>query len=145
MAFEVSKTCAVKIAAALSASVQEGVTTDTPAKLIIYSGAIPDNPDVAVSEGQLATFNLANPVFSDAVFANNGGYIALNNVPPVQASATGTASFFRMLDGTGKAVCQGTVTNTEGNGDVKVSSTSIIMGIDVTIVSYTMTYPAYIN
>lgn len=145
MAFEVSKTCAVKIAAALSASVQEGVTADNPAKLIIYSGKIPDNPDDATGDGQLAVFNLANPAFSDAVFANNGGYIALNNVPPVQALDNGTASFFRMLDGTGKAVCQGTVSNIEGNGDVKVSSTSIIKGIDVTIVSYTMTYPAYID
>ena len=145
MAFEVSKTCAVKIAAALSASVQEGVTADNPAKLIIYSGKIPDNPDDAAGEGQLAVFNLANPAFSDAVFANNGGFIALYNVPPVQALDNGTASFFRMLDGAGKAVCQGTVSNVEGNGDVKVSSTAIIKGIDVTIVSYTMTYPAYID
>lgn len=145
MAFEVSKTCAVKIAAAISATVQDGVTADAPSKIVIYSGAIPDNPDTDVSGNELAIFKLANPAFSEAVFANNGGYIALNNVPPVQGLADGKASFFRIYNGTGKAVCQGTVTNTEGNGDMKVSSTSIITGIDVTIVSYTLTYPAYID
>lgn len=145
MAFEVSKTCAVKIAAAISATVQDGVTDDTPSKIVIYSGTIPENPDVAVSGDELAIFKLVNPAFSEAVFANNGGYIALNNVPPVQGLADGKASFFRIYNGTGKAVCQGTVTSTEGNGDMKVSSTSIITGIDVTIVSYTLTYPAYID
>lgn len=145
MAFEVSKTCAVKIAAAVSAAVQDGVTETTPAKLIVYGGAIPANPDIAVNGGDLATFKLANPAFTEATFANNGGYIALNNIPPVQANASGTATFFRIIDGAGKAVCQGTVTDTNGNGDVKVSSTAIINGIDVTIVSYTITYPAYIG
>lgn len=144
MGIEVSKNCAIAIASALSSQTQVGVSEGAPAKLVIYAGTIPDNPDIDVSAGDLATFELPNPAFAAAVFANNGGYIALNTTPPVKATASGTASFFRLLNGEGKCVCQGTVTDTKGDGDVKVSSTAIIAHIDVTIVSFTLTYPAYL-
>lgn len=144
MAIEVSKNCAVGIIKAIPEQTQIGVTASTPSKIVIYDGTIPENPDVDVSTGILASFNLPNPAFSESTFANGGGYIALNATPPVQASATGTASFFRLLNGEGKCVCQGTVTDTTGTGDVLVSSTKIISQIDVTIVSFTFLYPAYL-
>ena len=55
--------------------------------------------------------------------------------------ATGTAAFFRIIDGDGSTRIQGSVTDTGGNGDLKLSSTAIIMDIDVTVVSLTITMP----
>lgn len=113
-----------------------------PGKLIVYGGARPADVDTAIgAQTVLVEFTLGKPAFNPAVDANNGGHSTANPVDVVQASATGTATFFRVFDGAGKAVFDGAVTDTTGNGDLKLSSTSVIQGIDVTVVSLTTTMP----
>lgn len=139
MAISISNVAAIAACAAFTAAVDTGAGTS---KLIIYGGSAPANADVAIgAQPVLVTFNLPDPAFGAPVDINPGAHATANAVTPVQASATGTASFFRMIDGNGATVLQGTVTDTAGNGDLKLSSTAIITGIDVTVVSLTVTMP----
>lgn len=111
-------------------------------KLSIYGGAQPANPDTAVS-GQplLVEFDLGDEAFGDGVDGGSGATATGNPVDPVPATATGTATWFRITDSNGGAVIDGDVTDTAGSGALKVSSTSIIEDIDVSIVSMTFTMP----
>lgn len=113
-----------------------------PGTLKIYSGTRPVDVDTAISsQTVLVSFTFADPAFGSAVDANNGGTATANAINPVTASATGTASFFRAFDSNGLAILDGTVSDTSGSGDLKLSSTSILSGIDVTVVSLTATMP----
>jgi len=116
--------------------------SDTPGSLVVYDGARPANVDTAIStQKALVTFVLPNPAFNNAVDTTNGGHATAGAVTPVKAAQTGTATFFRIFDGDGVAVFDGTVTDTTGNGDLKLSSTAVIKDIDVTVVSLTTTMP----
>lgn len=111
-------------------------------KLVIYGGARPATVDTAIgAQTALVTFTLQKPAFGGAVDAGSGGTATAAAITPVQATATGTATFFRIFDSANVAVFDGDVTDTAGTGDLKVSSTSILTGIDVTVVSLTTTMP----
>lgn len=109
--------------------------------LRIYSGTQPANPTVAPSGTLLVEFTLGNPAFAGATDGVAGASAAGNPVDPVPATATGTASWFRIVDGDGDAILDGDVTDTSGSGSLKVSSTAIIAAIDVSIVSMSFTQP----
>ncbi|MEQ8308015.1 MAG: hypothetical protein RIA09_15770 [Hoeflea sp.] len=114
----------------------------TDNKLNIYAGTPPATPDDALAGNTLLIeFDLPDPAFGDAVDANNGGTATLNAVTPVTALATGTATFFRILDGDGTPLMQGDVTDTAGSGSLKLSSVAVIEDIDVSVVSMTITLP----
>lgn len=111
-------------------------------QLIIYDGARPASADVAIgAQVPLVTFNLPTPAFGDAAATTPGATATANDIPAVQASATSTATFFRMKSADGTRIIDGTVTDVNGTGDLKLSSTSVISGIDVTVVSLTVTFP----
>lgn len=111
-------------------------------KLVIYDGTEPATPATAVTtQVALVTFLLPDPAFGDAVDTTGGGTATANAVSPVTAVASGTASWFRILDGDGLPTLQGQVTDTTGTGDLKVSSTSIVSGIEVSVISLTYTQP----
>lgn len=113
-----------------------------PATLVIYNGTRPVDADTAiVAQTVLVTFTLADPAFGSAVDANGGGTATANAVNPVVATATGTAQFFRCFDSNGVSILDGSVSDTSGTGDLKLSSVSILAGIDVTVVSLTCTMP----
>jgi len=108
----------------------------------IYNGTRPANPSVAVSsQTKLVDFVLPATAFGDAAAVSGGATATANAVDPVNAAAAGTASWFRVFDGDGNAVFDGDVTDTGGAGDMKVSSTTIVSGIEVSIVSFTFTQP----
>lgn len=114
----------------------------TANKLNIYSGVEPADADTALSGNTLLIeFDLPDPSFGDAVDANGGGTATLNAVTPTTALATGTASFFRVLDGDGTCIIQGDVSDTAGSGSLKLSSVAVIQDIDVSVVSMTITLP----
>lgn len=122
------------LADALDNLINTGAGTAT---LTIYSGSQPANPNTALSGNTaLATFNLANPAFGTAA----SGAIALSGVPLSDAAdATGTATFFRIVDRGGAAVVDGTV-GTSG-ADLNLTTTSISTGVTVEITSLTITMP----
>ena len=139
MAISISNATAMAACNAVADSADVGVAAST---LVIYSGAVPASADTALgAQVALVTFALPDPAFGDAADLNPGAIATANAIASVQADATGTATFFRIIDGDGAARIQGSVTDTGGNGDLKLSSTAIIMDIDVTVVSLTITMP----
>lgn len=108
----------------------------------IYNGTRPANPSVAVStQTKLVDFVLPEPAFGNAASVSGGAAATANAVTPVNALAAGTATWFRVFDGDGNALFDGDVSDTTGSGDMKVSSTTIVSGIEVSIVSFTFTQP----
>ncbi|QIG70382.1 hypothetical protein EVB87_282 [Rhizobium phage RHph_N28_1] len=113
-----------------------------PGKLIIYSGTRPAQANAAPSGATvLVTFILGDPAFAAAATVGNNATASANSVSPVQAVANGTASFFRIVDSDDNPVLDGSVTDTSGNGDLKLSTTAIVTGIDVSVVSLTASMP----
>lgn len=139
MALSLSNATAQVACNAVADAVDAGAGTSL---LRIYSGSVPASADTALgAQVVLVEFELPEPSFGNAVDANPGATATNEPVDSVQADATGTATFFRILNGDGNVVFQGSVSDTGGAGDLKLSSTSIISGIDVTVVSLTLTMP----
>lgn len=140
MAISISNTAAMAALAAFTGQVDLGAPAST---LVIYGGAAPASVNVAIgAQPVLVTFALPDPAFGAPVNLNPGAIATANAIASVVATGTAAATFWRMIDGDGKAVLQGSVSDTAGNGDLKLSSTAIITGIDVTVVSLTVTQPA---
>src|SRR5690606_36588072 len=87
----------------------------------------------------LVTIPLAATAFGSA----SNGTAALAGVPlsgtPV---ADGTAGWFRMLNGSGQTVLDGSVSTPGGGGDLQLATTTITTGLTVTITTGTVTMPA---
>lgn len=108
----------------------------------IYNGSRPANPSVAISsQTKLVDFVLPAVAFGNAVAVTGGAQATANAVDAVAAAANGTASWFRVFDGDGAALWDGDVSDTGGSGDMKVSSTTIVASVEVSIVSWTFTQP----
>lgn len=108
------------------------------AKIRIYSGTEPATADTALSGNTLlADFTCQDPAFGAA----SSGTITLAGVPlTVAAAATGTATFFRILQSDATTVvAQGTV-GTSGQ-QLNLNTTSITSGVNVTITSGTINMP----
>jgi hypothetical protein len=115
-----------------------------PGKLRIYSGSKPAGPDEAIgAQTLLAELTLSNPAFGNAADANPGGRATAGTITDdSSANATGTASFFRAVQGGGNTgVIDGDVTATGGGGDLQLNSVSIQAGAQVSITSWTFTVP----
>lgn len=103
--------------------------------LVIYSGTPPTGANEALSGNTaLATFTFDST--SGDYSAPSSGVLSLkfgSNVtsPTVTASATGTATFFRILNTTPAALIQGTVG--VSGADFNLSSTTITSGDNVSI------------
>lgn len=99
--------------------------------LIIYSGTPPAGPNESlVGNTVLATFTFSA---SGSQGSPSGGVMDLEfSATTVTAAATGTATFFRILDDVGpNALIQGSVGTSAA--DWVLSSTSISMGDSITI------------
>jgi hypothetical protein len=112
-------------------------TIGTSAILRIRTGAAPANCGTADSGTVLATLNLP----SDWMAAASAGSKALTGTwQDASADAAGTAAHFRIYD-SGGSTChiQGSVTATGGGGDMTLDNTSIAIGQQVNITSFTLT------
>lgn len=139
MALKFADAAAIAACNAIVDSIDAGASSGS---VEIYNGARPADPSVAVtSQTKLVDFVLPEPAFGDAVAVSGGATATAEAVDPVNAAAAGTASWFRVFDGDGDVVFDGDVTDTAGAGDMKVSSTTIVSGIEVSIVSFTFTQP----
>lgn len=132
MATTITSAAASAMAAALNTYI------GNTAKLKIYDGTPPANAGTALgSNTVLATFTLDSPGFTEAL-----GVLTLDTSPAltVAASASGTATFFRLFktDGT-TVVLQGSV-GTSG-AQLNLNTTSITSSVNVTITSGTVTVP----
>lgn len=104
----------------------DGGTTNAAGKLQIYDA----------SNVLLAEFDLANPAFGDAG-ASVAGQAAANSLPlSTTAVATGTASYYLVLDRDEATKWRGEV-----GGEMTLSSSSITSGDTVNVTAWTHTHP----
>lgn len=109
----------------------EGVATQIGSgSLIIYSGTPPAGPNESLAGNTvLATFTFSA---AGSQGSPSAGVMDLSfSATTVTAAATGTATFFRILDSSPAALIQGSVGTSAA--DWVLSSTSISMGDNVTI------------
>lgn len=108
--------------------------------LKIYAGSIPADADASIGAATLlATLTLNSTAFAASTDANPGATASANSISDQNASAGGTAAFFRATNNSGTCVLQGTV-GTSG-ADLIVTSTTIVSGQPVHVVSLTQTHP----
>lgn len=126
---------------AMADKVDDLVNGGTPPGTIkVYSGTQPANANTAITGTLLATFTLDNPAFGAA----SGGVITLGATPlTATGAAAGTATHFRVANGSGATVFDGDVTATGGGGDLQLNTTTISVGVSVEITSGTFTQPAH--
>ena len=129
----------LKLAAAVAiAGCNAMVALTNGGKIAVYDGAQPADPSVAVTtQKKLVEFTLLDPAFGAAVDGGVGATATLNLPSAEPALDDGTATWFRVVDDADAALWDGDVTDTSGNGDMKISSTNVVQGIDVSIVSLT--------
>lgn len=107
----------------------------------IYDGSQATDPDTAVgAQVLLAESTFSDPAFGNAADAAPGGRATANAIDPdTAANATGTASWFRVLDSNNVAIIDGTVGT--GTHDMVVNTTAFVSGAEVAISSWTVTMP----
>lgn len=105
------------------------------ATLRIYNGTPPASANAALSGNTLlAQLTMSDPAFGAA----SGGVLTASAITQdSSADATGTASFFRILDSDANVVLQGTV-STSG-ADLNMTSTSIVITEPVSVTSLVLT------
>lgn len=111
--------------------------------LKIYSGTAPADADTALSGNTLlADLAMSNPAFGSAADANPGGQATASAISDdTSADATGTASFFRVVDRDGTVIFQGDVTATGGGGTLQLATVSIVAAATVRVTSLTFKVP----
>ena len=103
--------------------------------LEIRSGTVPANAAAADAGTLLASMALPADYMAAA---SSGSKALLGTWQDLTADATGTAGHFRIKQG---ATChlQGTITGTGGGGDMEVNNTSIAVGQQVSVTTFTLT------
>lgn len=114
---------------------------DGAGKLLIYDGSQPAGPDVDVTDQTLlAELTLSNPAFGNAEDANPGGRATANEITgDSSADESGTATWFRVVDGDGTAIIDGSVGTSDA--DLILGSVTVTQGVQVNITSWTVTVP----
>lgn len=113
-------------------------TIGPSAVLSIKSGAQPTACNSANSGTVLVTYNLS----ADWAAAASGGSKNFNALPlSALATGTGTAGHFRIFSNGGTCHWQGTVTVTDGGGDIEIDNLSIANNQSVLVTSFSLTAP----
>lgn len=112
-------------------------------RLKIYSGTAPADADTALSGNTLlADLAMSNPAFGSAADLAPGARATASAISDdTAADATGTATFFRVVDRDGAAVFQGDVTATGGGGTLTINAVAIVANALVKVTSLTFTVP----
>lgn len=109
-----------------------------PGTLKIYTGSQPADPNTTATGTLLATITLPNPAFGSA----SSGVATLLGVSLTGTGvAAGTAGWFRIQQGAGTGVIDGAVTATGGGGQLELATTTVSVGLSVTVTSGTITQP----
>jgi len=115
--------------------------------LEVYSGAQPQNPTTAIGGGNtlLATLALSDDAFGNAVAVEAGvagakaTATAASITDDVSANATGTAAWFRIKDGNGLGVIDGTVGVSGTN--LTVNTVAFVEGADIAATGLSLSVP----
>lgn len=97
--------------------------------LNIYSGTRPATAAAITTQVLLGTLT-----FSDPCGTVTAGVLTFSAITQdASADATGTATWFRVLDSNGSFVMDGAVTVTGGGGDLTLNTTSITIGGPISV------------
>lgn len=133
---KISNAAAIAACDAIVDKIDVGAGT---AYLRIYDGTQPANPDVAVStQTLLAEMALPNPAFGAAADGTDKATATADCDPDLSdatANASGTASWFRVINRNGDAVIDGSVGTS--SADLILNSVAISAGATVTITDWT--------
>lgn len=120
---------------AITALINAGAGAGT---IKIYTGTQPAGPGTAVgAQVLLGTLTCSDPAFPGAT---NGVATASAITSDTSADATGTATWFRVLDSNAVAIIDGSVGT--ATADMILDSVSIVAGGTISITSWTITMPA---
>lgn len=110
-------------------------------KLRIYDGTQATDPDTAIgAQVLLAELTYSDPAFGACADAAPGGRGTASAITAdASANATGTATWFRVLDSNNVARFDGSVGTS--SADLVLNTTSIVSGANVAISSHTFTVP----
>ncbi len=106
-------------------------------KITLYTAPKPASPDVGLT-GQVAlvTCNLSATAFGGA---NSSAVAIANTIAHGNPVANGVATWYRLYTGTNAALIDGTVG--VSGFDLNVVSTTISVGVPLSITSFTLTHP----
>jgi hypothetical protein len=130
----------LKYSVSLKNGQQDAITTKlgASAKLDIYSGTQPTNPDTAIGAQVLLASLTCNATFAPAA---SGGVLTLNAISngtgTAGAGAGTVATWFRITTSGAVAHIDGTVGTT--GADLNLNSTTISTGVTVSVTSFTLT------
>lgn len=101
-----------------------------------YTGAIPTNlNDALTTQVKLGTLTCSDPAATQTA-----GVITFSSITQDSAAdASGTAAWAFIKDSTGAVVNAVDVTNTAGDGLIKVNTTTVVAGGPIAITSLTLT------
>lgn len=110
--------------------------------LVMYSGTAPADSDTALSGNvALVTLPMNATAFGASIDGNPNAISTAGAIAPTAASNTGTATFFRIFNGAGTCVMQGSCGVSAASPDLVLASTSLVAGGTVTVTALTLTMP----
>jgi hypothetical protein len=111
------------------------------ALLRIYAGSVPADADAALgAQTLLAELTMSDPAFGAAADLNPGARATASAISDdTSANATGTATFFRMVQSDGTSEIQGACA--VSGSELNFNSTAISSGAIVSVTSFTVTVP----
>jgi hypothetical protein len=134
---QVKLTTAVRQAMAEAFIAELEADTD-PAYFEFYTGTQPAGPGTAITDQDL----LGTLVCSSTSATASAGVITFNAIAQDNAAdAGGTMTWARLYDGAGVAVADFDVTNNDGDGAIKINTTTIVAGGPIVMPSFTITMP----
>jgi hypothetical protein len=101
-----------------------------PARLRIYGGTRPPTPDTVPSSEMLVEIRLTKPAGTIS-----GGLLILTQQEDGLITATGVATWARLVNGNDVTALDLDCSGTDGDGDVKLASTNLYLGGDARMVS----------
>lgn len=129
MALTISIAAAQAQGAALASHIGPNSTLE------IRSGSKPATPEDTATGTLLVTIPITGS------FASSGGVLTAADSASANPVASGTAGHFRLKQSGGTAVLDGTVTATEGGGDMTLGTTTITVGTVVDLGVHAITVP----
>lgn len=124
-----------KLGAALATALD---AQSTPGTISIYTGAQPSDPSVGATGTLLVTISFAKPAFTTTDANGNSG-LAGGAAISQTVAATGTAGWFRVADGSGNALFDGSC-GTSG-ADLNFDNISFVAGATCKIVTFSLSQP----
>jgi hypothetical protein len=103
------------------------------ANVVIYSGTAPTNADASLSGNTVLATLPCSSTFAPGAAS---GALTANAITQENASASGTASFYRILTSGSVVICQGAVGTT--GTDMILNTTALVSGGPVDVTSYTI-------